>query len=221
MRTCRRALLAAASLAAVVAALHCGGLLAGTSNAVAKPDAPTNQPAHSEPAKPAARVMGSVGPEALPGLLETITNANTEPHRRTEATLSLWYLGTNAHSAIPILLDAIPTHPKGNVWAIFYIIAQLKPSPQVILPAYKRILESTNTTSQCRSWAIGYLNVSGYFDTYREQAKPLVPSLLRAVKARDWPFDIIAQEALQKTDPAVLSNVPPVPPINIPERRPR
>jgi HEAT repeat protein len=159
------------------------------------------QPTNRVLAQRAMYALGELGPKALPPLLAAATNATMDTEYRGMAMTGISELGTNARPAIPVLIGLLSeTNPPLNL-SIFIALGDLKLEPQLVVPVWEQILQSTNLTMQ---WM-----ATDYLGAYGEQARSVVPALQRALRSPDSILRDSAAKALRQITPKALTNTPP------------
>ncbi len=138
------------------------------------------QSGNREIAESAMIALPGIGTNAVPPLLNLLDSANPEVRLRAAIVLGE-HFGSQAHTAVPVLLDCLENQKLDSVTQIhaIYSLGFIKQDAPVIVPAFVRHIE--NETNNL-------LILSDYISTLRKfgtNAKPAVPLLVRILESKD------------------------------------
>jgi len=153
-------------------------------------------------AKQAARALASLGKDALPHLLQALTNATPDQlDYLLPAIGSMSYLGTNAAPAIPLIVQ-IANRTNSNVFgSAIDALGRLKIKPKVVIPVLTGFLASTNNPELF----VGAISAVGRFG---DQAQSAIPAILPILTNSDPKARSKATNALMQIAPELLTNTP-------------
>jgi len=140
-----------------------------------------------------------IGPAALPGVFTIVTN--THAKKRLFAISRIHDLGTNAVSAVPVLLKCLEDNDDEVVQAAAATLSELALLPATTVPALKNALQSAN--ARRRAFIIG-----GFYG-FGAAAKPAVPQLQAALFDSSQDVRRCATNVLLHIAPEALTNVAP------------
>jgi len=138
--------------------------------------------------------LGSLGVDALPPLLEVLTNQQPA-ELRFAAAYSVMLMGTNAHSAVPVLLRCLRDKQSGVFLEAGLALFELKVEPTQVVPV---LIDRLQENGDVRLYAARLLA------DYGERAGPSVPALQKLLENTDSRVREDATNALQKIDPQAL-----------------
>jgi len=138
-----------------------------------------------------------LGKDALPPLLMVLTNQHQAAGLRRLAAHSIKSLGTNAVSAVPVLVEFL--NDEGHEWDDAIVLFSLKIESGLIVPALLNSLD--HRKPGVRSLAVFLLGARG------KEARSAVPTLLKMLDDQDWQIREDATNALRQIDPQALERV--------------
>jgi len=165
----------------------------GSSASLAIPDLTQilHDPRAVESRERAASVLGFLGKDALPSLVTVLTNEHTR-WLRIYALQGIAFMGTNAHSTIPVLLKHLRDDDEAVALNLAAILTRLEPEPDEVIPALVETLQDSR--SSVRSLAAFYLGRFG------ASARSAAPSLIHLLNDADPNMRALATNALRAID---------------------
>ncbi|HWY74594.1 MAG TPA: hypothetical protein VN281_03200 [Verrucomicrobiae bacterium] len=169
-------------------------------------------------ARPALSRMGNVSdPRIAEFTIMRIRGESSQPFiekLRNFSSSNAWWqtaslvgeLGTNAESAVPLILSALRTIPATNTTDLDYAIealGQIHCQPEVCVPAIIPFLKSNDFEMRRRALLA--------LAAFRSDARPAVKEIIQCVN-QGWPASQAASNALRVIDPAALENARKVKP---------
>lgn len=144
--------------------------------------------------------LAGIGSNAVPDLLADLTNENFWVKDNTAAAIANAILAgkidaAEFSAAFPIALSNLNYTDANSLYQVntrsraAWLLAALKQSPEVTVPALIAGLQDTNASdaSDC-AFALGQ---------FRENAKVAIPDLTRAADSTNWPLNLMAKQALE------------------------
>lgn len=116
----------------------------------------------------AASSLGYVGPPAMPGLLNALTNGGYNVV--TLAVLALVEMGTNAAPAVPLLVRDLDSPNRFVREHAVNSLGNLHLEPEIVVPALTNLLGDSSLTVRCLA-----LSSLGRFEG---AARPVIPAIL-------------------------------------------
>jgi HEAT repeat protein len=138
--------------------------------------------------------LGRIGPEALPILVDIATNA-VEPGRRLGAVQAIGSMGTNAASALPVLVSAANDDCEFVAWESVRALGIIGPAEPAVVAPLSRLSQSTNRV--LRGQALMALGNCG---------ATAAPALIRGLGLADVGCYNIAFTSLVAASPQSLTN---------------
>jgi len=146
----------------------------------------------------AVRALGYLGRDALPPLMNMITNPPVRPARlRLEAFRSIEALGTNAVTAVPDLVKFLGDWDAPVAALTGSILFRLRTDPGLVVPAYIDALSNDKSPDVRLRAAYGIVN-------YGTNARPAVPALVKMLNDTNSAVREAAANALKRIDPEAL-----------------
>jgi HEAT repeat protein len=126
----------------------------------------------------AMEALSSLGPDALPPLLDVI-NSPRFPHRRPaiEAVGFMHYMGTNASPAVPVLAGCIKDSDPAVAETAAAALGKLQIEAELSVPALEAGLQGTNEGVR--------VSAANSLAKFKAQASPAVPLLIRCMKDKN------------------------------------
>jgi len=147
---------------------------------------------HKESAGAAAMALGGIGPDAIPSLLECITDTNE--YVRIHAIRALQDMGDQGRPAVPALIRCLKDENHYVRLEAAISLRRIGGDPAVVVPAIVQCLdEETDSFQSTRIIAV----LAGF----GTNARPAIPELIRIIESNNANIAIHALGALWKIDP--------------------
>jgi len=147
---------------------------------------------YKECAGAAAMALGGIGPDALPSLVECVTDTNE--YVRVHAIRALQAMGDQGRPAVPALIRCLKDENHTVRLEAAISLRWTGGDPAVIVPAIVQCLdEETDSFQSTRIIAV--------IAAFGTNASPAIPALVRIIESENGNTAIHALGALRKIDP--------------------
>ncbi len=152
---------------------------------------------HSKDGCGPAFTLASIGPKALPALIDALSDHNAQVRRCAAAALG--DMSTNAAAAIPALVRTLQDTNTDVRRAVLASLADLKAKPELVVPGLVEILADTNKNARISALAcLGSLGRS---------AQDAAPVVSKFVHHEDRAVRIYAIQALNRISPETATQL--------------
>jgi hypothetical protein len=146
----------------------------------------------------AAYAMGEIGGDAVPALLNMVTNRPLSAERYVRLRAAWWRVGKDARSAAPVLVGLLKDEDELVASLSANLLGDAPVEPEIAVPALTEGVRGRNArVRRCAMYSLGQ---------FGEQARPAVTALVGELDNPEEGVREDATNALRKIAPEVLEN---------------